>query len=190
MLSCLGVLAFAFVSSAIAQSNYNYTYGDLQAEAATAHFTQARIIPPLLGPDTTFMPQAYLNVSFPGIGQISFGQTLSPDQVQQPPNITVTFRSPYPLNANVSTMQTTVVLEDVGPAGHNFTLHQTRTWLVYNATLKGADGEAPSRYTTTFAMFTSALLGRLHGLHIKRRLHARYECRYDRHELRAPRRLW
>ncbi|TFK55306.1 hypothetical protein OE88DRAFT_1654117 [Heliocybe sulcata] len=155
MLSQLVFLTLALISSAFAQDNA--TYGPYQLAATRAHLSQAGIIPPLL-PNGTFEPLAYVNVSFPGVGQIGLGQTLSPDQVQQPPNITVTFLPSESGNDSVDyrTLKTMVVLEDVGTAGFDFPLGQTRTWLVYDASLQGADGCSNCSYKDYFTLATDS----------------------------------
>ncbi|EPQ58488.1 hypothetical protein GLOTRDRAFT_91885 [Gloeophyllum trabeum ATCC 11539] len=132
-----GLLLFSQAVLLLAAAQQNYSYNDLQIEAIQAHFQQAGIIPPLL---PSLNPLAWINVSFPGVGSVSPGQVLSLDQVRQLPSIAVTFANESALAAFNNT-NTTVILEDVGWPGFNFSLGQTRTWLVYNAVLTpGADG--------------------------------------------------
>ena len=97
--------------------------------AIKAHFTNADLVPSLL---PSFDPSAVMTVTFPGVGPISPGQSLSIPQVATAPVVTIT-----PANGSVPTGGNfTLVMVDANITGTNESGGQVRHWLVNYATLQ------------------------------------------------------
>jgi hypothetical protein len=119
-------LSLAFAPLVFGQSN-NTALG---IEAIEAHFTNAGLVPALL---PTFDPLALLDVSYPGIGDISPGQAFEKTQVGPTPTVQV-----IPANSTVQlTGSFTLIMADAGPVGADQSEGQTRHWLVNGVTLTG-----------------------------------------------------
>lgn len=142
MLHPFAVVLIITIQLWLASAQDNYTYADLQIEAIQAHLKQAGIIPPLL---STIDPIAYLNVSFPDVGQISPGQQLTLDQVAQVPSINISFRNASALSW-ATEAKAMVIMDNVGFSGFNFTQFdgEVLSWNVYDAVVAGADGCSPN----------------------------------------------
>ncbi|KAI0262873.1 phosphatidylethanolamine-binding protein [Gloeopeniophorella convolvens] len=152
------VALFALGALVNAQSNDDNALG---IAAIEAHFSNADLVPSLI---PSFDPSAVMTVTFPGVGAISPGQSLSKDQVAPTPQVSL-----VPANSSVTLQGNyTLVMADADIVGTDESVGQTRHWLVNGVTLAGtsplnvstsggvavtqyagpapADGSGPHRY--------------------------------------------
>ncbi|KAI0303374.1 phosphatidylethanolamine-binding protein [Multifurca ochricompacta] len=106
--------------------------------AIEAHFTGAGLVPSLL---SSFDPSALITVTFPGVGAISPGQSLTKDRGTDPRNLLVPANSSVTLQGNY-----TLVMADADVVGADESVGQTRHWLVNGVTLTGS---SPLNVSTT-----------------------------------------
>jgi hypothetical protein len=113
-----------------------------------AHFEISDFVPDLL---PSFNPSALMTVTFPGVGPISPGQTLSMQQTATAPDVTV-----IPANSSVPTTGNfTLIIVDAHAACHrtsvgtNESNGQNLHWLANFATLQNDSSPCPSLNVST-----------------------------------------